>query len=91
MSWSGLEPLLAVSTRTAAGEALKTLLQDYPRLLLFAPSPDGKVLHYDQTRASVDVVHDRYRGTFGNVSYWREGAAFETAPLSPLKPAAPES
>lgn len=68
------------------GDALLRILRDYPRLLLFTPSSDGKVLELGQTRAAVDVIQVPGRGPVANVSYWRAGAAFETAPVSPLKP-----
>ena len=59
------------------------VLKDYPRLLLFTPAPDGKVLKYGDTYASVDIVEETNRG---HVSYWREGTAFSTAPVSPRTP-----
>lgn len=69
-----------------AGEGLLRLLRDYPRLLLFTPGPDGKVLQYGEARASVGIVQDLKGASVANVSYWREGAAFETAPVAPIKP-----
>lgn len=59
------------------------VLKDYPRLLLFTPTADGKVLKYNDTYASVEVVEETNRG---HVSYWREGTAFSTAPVSPRLP-----
>lgn len=64
-----------------AGDALVRTLKDYPRLLLFAP--EGKNLKFGNTYASVDVVEETNRG---HVSYWREGTAFSTAPVSPRTP-----
>lgn len=69
------------SSTNAAGDALVRVLKDYPRLLLF--TPDGSVLKYNDTYASVDVVEETQRG---HVSYWREGTAFSTAPMSPRTP-----
>ena len=65
------------------GDALVGVLKDYPRLLLFTPSGDGSVLKYNDTYASVDVVEETQKG---HVSYWREGTAFSTAPMSPRTP-----
>ena len=64
-----------------AGEPPLRLLRDYPRLLLFTPSADGKALQMGDCFAEVDVVGGR-----GHVSYWRQGAAFGTAPESPRQP-----
>jgi hypothetical protein len=57
------------------------LLKDYPRLLLFTPSADGKLLQMGECFAEVDVVEDK-----GHVSYWRKGAEFAASPVSPRKP-----
>lgn len=65
------------------GNALLGVLKDYPRLLLFTPSTDGSVLKFNDTYASVDVVEETQKG---HVSYWREGTAFSTAPMSPRTP-----
>lgn len=68
------------------GEAFLRLLRDYPRLLTFDVSSSGSTLELGPARAEVDVIEDAHRGRIANVSYWRDGAAFETAPVSPRKP-----
>lgn len=69
-----------------AGDAFVRLIRDYPRLLTFDVSSNGQTLELGPARAEVDVIEEQYRGRISNVSYWREGAAFETAPVSPRKP-----
>lgn len=69
-----------------AGDAFLALIKDYPRLLTFDVSSDGRHLQLGEARAAVDVTNDRYRGRVANVSYWRDGASFETAPVSPMRP-----
>mmetsp|Transcript_20572 Transcript_20572/g.52742 ORF Transcript_20572/g.52742 Transcript_20572/m.52742 type:complete len:221 (-) Transcript_20572:175-837(-) len=59
----------------------------YPRILLYAVSADGATLGFQQARMEVDVTgSDDSRRIV--VSQWREGAAFETAPVSPWRPVA---
>lgn len=77
-----LQPVLDyIKAQGITGEPFLRLLRDYPRLLLFTPTADGKVLQMGDCYAEVDVVEGK-----GHVSYWREGAAFATAPVSPRKP-----
>ena len=61
------------------------LLESHPALLTYSVSADGKQLEKEQARASVDVQERNGRRAVG-VSYWREGAAFATAPVAPYKP-----
>lgn len=68
-----------------AGSALAVLLEAHPNLLTYSVSADGKQLEKELARASVDVV-ERHGRKVAGVSYWREGASFETAPVSPLRP-----
>lgn len=60
------------------------LLEVNPTLLTYAVSADGRVLEKGRTRAAVEVRGSGERAA--GVSFWREGAAFETAPVAPLKP-----
>lgn len=64
-----------------AGSKLVELLEAYPKLLLYNVAGNGTCLESGKGRASVDVID----GTAG-VSFWREGAAFSTAPLAPYQP-----
>ncbi len=57
------------------------LLEANPKLLLFDPAPDGTSLARGKARASVDVINERI-----GASFWREGAAFQTAPVAPYTP-----
>lgn len=68
-----------------AGAALAALLEAEPNVLTYSVSADGKQLEKGRARASVEVVERGGRKEAG-VSYWREGAAFQTAPVAPLKP-----
>ena len=68
-----------------AGQAAAQLLQQHPKLLLYTMLSDGSKMQRGQARASVDVV-ERDGAKFANVNYWREGAAFNTAPLTPYRP-----
>lgn len=68
-----------------AGQSAAQLLQQHPKLLLYTVLSDGSKLQRGQARASVDVV-ERNGAKFANVNYWREGAAFNTAPLTPWRP-----
>ena len=70
-----------------AGAALAVLLEAHPNLLTYTVSANGKQLEKGQARASVDVS-ERHGAKVAGVSYWREGAAFATAPVAPLKPSA---
>lgn len=70
-----------------AGAALRSLLEAHPNLLTYAVSANGKQLEKGLARASVDLV-DKEGHKVAGVSYWREGAAFATAPVAPLKPSA---
>lgn len=70
-----------------AGAALRSLLETHPNLLTYAVSANGKQLEKGLARASVDLVEKDGRKVAG-VSFWREGAAFATAPVAPLKPSA---
>ena len=54
-------------------------------MLTYSVSANGKQLEKGRARASVEVVERGGRKEAG-VSYWREGAAFQTAPVAPLKP-----
>ncbi|KAI7845626.1 hypothetical protein COHA_000912 [Chlorella ohadii] len=69
------------------GAALAGLLEAHPNLLTYTVSADGKQLEKGQARASVDVS-ERHGAKVAGVSYWREGASFQTAPVAPLKPSA---
>lgn len=62
-----------------------TLLEAHPNLLTYRVSGDGKQLEKGQARASVDVEERGGRRVAG-VSYWREGASFQSAPVAPYKP-----
>ena len=77
--------LVAERLSDCAGQAAAQLLQQHPKLLLYSVLSDGSKLQRGQARASVDVV-ERNGAKFANVNYWREGAAFNTAPLTPWKP-----
>lgn len=54
-------------------------------MLTYAVAGDGKALQKGAARASIDLSERQGRRVAG-VSYWREGAAFQTAPVAPLKP-----
>ena len=64
-----------------------TLLIEHPQLLTFAVSADGRRLEKGKARASVDV-REQHGARVAGVSYWREGAAFQTAPVAPYTPSA---
>ena len=68
-----------------AGTGLAQLLAAHPKLLLYTVSSDDKVLQLGRAFAQVDVVEKNGQRS-ANVSYWREGASFITAPLSPWRP-----
>jgi hypothetical protein len=80
--------------RGVTGEgAIASTLRDYPKLLEYAPAAGGAGGALTKAagsggvggavaKAAVEVVAGRVC-----VSFWREGAAFGTAPVSPLKPA----
>jgi hypothetical protein len=68
-----------------AGQALVRLLEAHPNLLTYSVSADGKRLEKGQARASIDVVQKDGKPVAG-VSYWREGASFQSAPVAPYKP-----
>ncbi len=58
------EQMQALKTRNTgpapqAGAALATVLEDEPRLLLFTPSADGKVLENGRARAEVRQGNSR--------------------------------
>jgi hypothetical protein len=74
-------PVLSAS----AGKALVTLLEAHPNLLTYRVSGDGKQLEKGKGRASVDVV-ERNGQRVAGVSYWREGATFQSTPVAPYKP-----
>ncbi|KAK9853096.1 hypothetical protein WJX84_012124 [Apatococcus fuscideae] len=74
-----------LAAQGVSGQAAAQLLQQHPKLLLYTVLSDGSKLQRGQARASVDVV-ERNGAKFANVNYWREGAAFNTAPLTPWKP-----
>ena len=78
---------LCPSPLCLAGAALAGLLEAHPNLLTYTVSADGKQLEKGQARASVDVS-ERHGAKVAGVSYWREGASFQTAPVAPLKPSA---
>ena len=44
------------------------------------------LLEKGRARAAVEVVRGEGGRQAAGVSYWREGAAFETAPVAPLRP-----
>lgn len=67
-----------------AGAGLAQLLQSHPKVLLYTVA-DGSYLQLGRARAQIDVV-EKNGQRHANVSYWREGAAFVTAPLAPWKP-----
>jgi hypothetical protein len=56
-------------------------LEAYPKLLLYEVAPDGAYLTSGKGRASLDVIDGK-----AGVSFWREGAAFQTAPVAPYQP-----
>ncbi|KAL4437086.1 hypothetical protein ABPG75_004225 [Micractinium tetrahymenae] len=76
-----------VQRQGVTGAALRSLLEGHPNLLTYTVSADGKQLEKGRARASVDLV-DKDGHKVAGVSYWREGAAFETAPVAPHKPSA---
>jgi len=63
--------------------ARAAVLREYPRLLEYdvVGEGDSAVLVRGNARASVDVV----KGNVG-VSFWRDGAVFDSAPVSPMVP-----
>lgn len=63
------------------------LLEAHPNLLTYSVSASGKQLEKGQARASVDP-EERDGQRAAGVSYWREGAAFASAPVAPYKPSA---
>ena len=81
----GCTSLGSLACALPAGPALALLLAAHPKLLLYTVSSDSTVLERDRARAQVDVV-ERGGQRHANVSYWRDGAAFVTAPLAPWKP-----
>ena len=62
------------------------VLEAHPGLLTYTVSRDGKCLEKGRARAAVEVVRGEGGRQAAGVSYWREGAAFETAPVAPLRP-----
>ena len=71
---------------SCAGAALVAVLEAHPGLLTYTVSRDGKCLEKGRARAAVEVVRGEGGRQAAGVSYWREGAAFETAPVAPLRP-----
>jgi hypothetical protein len=82
-----------LSSRGVSGEgAIAATLRDHPKLLEYEVSPGGGAALTKAAgaggvggavaKAGVEVLGGRVC-----VSYWRQGAAFGTAPVSPLKPA----
>ena len=69
--------------RVTGKGARAAVLREYPRLLEYdvVGEGDGAVLVRGNARASVDVV----KGNVG-VSFWRDGAVFDSAPVSPMVP-----
>ena len=62
------------------------MLEVYPKLLTYEVAPGGKMLQRGKARAQVELVNLNGKGQAVNVHFWREGAAFKTAPVSPWKP-----
>jgi len=71
--------------------ALATLLRDHPKLLEYDVDPAGAFLFKPAmsggvggavAKAAVQVIGGRL-----GVSFWRDGAQFGTAPVSPFAPA----
>ena len=52
IAWAA-DHVLRTHVLSSLGEALATVLEDEPRLLLFTPSADGKVLENGRARAEV--------------------------------------
>lgn len=65
------------------GETLINFLTSYPKLLAYTPNGDN--LEKGKTRATVKS-ESRNGQEYWGVVFWREGAAFNTAPVSPQKP-----
>lgn len=79
-----VKPVIAFLKKRGV-EDLPSLLTQHPRLLDYTVSADKKTLEKGRLRAAVDVVTEKSRKSVKVVVY-REGAAFQTAPLSPWKP-----
>ena len=60
---------------------MSELLRDNPKLLEYTLDETGTFLKRGNARASVEQWKDRL-----GVSYWREGASFGSAPVSPMVP-----
>lgn len=79
----GLPLYTYLKQRVKGKGARAAVLREYPRLLEYdvVGEGDDAVLVRGNARASVDVV----RGNVG-VSFWRDGAVFDSAPVSPMVP-----
>lgn len=62
------------------------LLERNPSLLTYQVALDGQCLEKGRARASVDIVTGEDGSRVAGVSMWRQGAAFESAPVAPLRP-----
>lgn len=79
-----LEPVINFLKKRGVSD-LPPVLSQHPKLLDYQVSADGLRLEKGGLRAAVDVI-DQGKSQSVKVVVYREGAAFQTAPLSPWKP-----
>ena len=79
-----LKPVISFLTSKGVSN-LPKLLTMQPKLLDYTVSEDGSVLEKGRLRASIKVEKKGEDEVVGVVIY-REGAAFNTAPLTPYSP-----
>lgn len=82
-----LNTLILLSVPPATG--VPDLVLKHPRMFEYRLTEDGKSLHKGKARIQVDVVPVGTNGEMAvAVNYFREGASFLEAPVSPVGPMA---